>query len=199
MRTILSIGFALFLLGCSDERTKVAEDYLVREHRDEDGTKILVRRVDPIDNITARDSLAMLEVEYERTRMAFIRSYNDLMLASQSLKKNIADKNKVQAEISGQTINTDLRDSAVQRLAWIDDIEKRAVAGNSAAMKYKQNQLLELRRIATRIKRYEENPGITLARTARVTYGVKRKNEDTFVVVTKVFAFSPDGKKVLKI
>lgn len=199
MKIALLLTFTLLLLGCSDERSQVVVDYLLYQNKKDTAIQVSVKRIEAIDNISARDSLEILEVEYDRKREKFIRGYNDLMLSSQSLKNNMSERSKIQSAINGQPLISDLADSTAQRLVWIDALEKRAVDGNAAAMIYKQKQLVELRKIAERINRYEENPGDILARTALVTYSIKNANDEKADAVTKTFVFSEDGKRVLNV
>lgn len=199
MKIALLLTFTLLLLGCSDERSQVVVDYLLYQNKKDTAIQVSVKRIEAIDNISARDSLEILEVEYDRKREKFIRGYNDLMLSSQSLKNNMSERSKIQSAINGQPLIADLADSTTQRLVWIDALEKRAVDGNAAAMIYKQKQLVELRKIAERINRYEEDPGDILARTALVTYSIKNANNEKADAVTKTFVFSEDGKRVLNV
>lgn len=195
MRLALLFCPFLILVGCTDERSQVVVDYLLLQHKNENVIQASVKKIVAIENISARDSLEILEVEYDYKREKFIRGYNDLMLSSQSLKNNMDERSKVQSAINGQALAADSADSIAQRMVWIDALEKRAVEGNAAAMIYKQKQLVELRKIAQRINRYEEKPGDILARTARVTYSIK--NDDQEMEATKTFVFSADGKHVL--
>lgn len=137
--------------------------------------------------ITASDSLQVAGVEYISKKEKFIQEYNILINASQSLKKSQEERNLVHAAASDQ-------------IAWISELEERAEKGTASALMYKQREIIELRKIANNIARYNADPSKVLARKVKVTYTIKNPlREDALQEMTRTFIFSADNKKVLAV
>lgn len=138
-------------------------------------------------SISASDSLQILGEEYIDKKEQFILDYNVLINTSQALKKVQEERNLVHIAASDQ-------------LAWISELEERAQKGTSSALVYKQREIMELRSIASRIVRYQAEPGTVLARKAKVTYTIKNPLQNNAIrEMTRIFIFSADNKKVLDV
>ncbi len=140
-----------------------------------------------IGNISGSDSLQILAEEYISKKKKFILDYNALINTSLALKKSQDERNLVHKAASDQ-------------LAWLSELEKRAEKGTSSALVYKQREIMELRTIASRIVRYQAEPGKILARKAKVIYTIRNPlRNDTIQEMTRTFIFSADNKKVLNV
>lgn len=201
MKPLFIVVLVLLFFGCSDRRSDLVSNYLRQHGYPNPEVTISVKRIVNLANLSAGDSLEILEADYDRKKEKFIREYNDLMKSSLALKRNQTERSLIQSSINDGQASIILADSLNNdRLGWISELEKRATEGNAAALINKQKQLVELKRIAGLITKYRANPNVILARTAKVTYTVTNPALDNnFQEITRTFVFSNDHKKILDV
>lgn len=177
----------IILMGCADERADVIASYVQSRGKAEIFNGFTLKHIRSLGSISASDSLEILGDEYIRKKKKFIQDYNVLISTSQSLKRVQEERNKVHA-------------SANDQLIWVSELEKRAAEGTASALVFKQRELMELRTIANRMARYNADPGMVLARKAKITYTIKNPlTNETNREMSRTFIFSTDNKKVLAV